>query len=419
MVDFENQINSLHNALVEQKMNSVSSEEKIAMFFAGNQYDSMPRALLEDNSITSLDKYAWQRLYIELQKYQRSNYFPTYDNLQKLWGNLGGTLSRKTVREILSRLVLSGWLSFRMVRSSNGQIMGNIYILHNTALPFEKIIDESVIHILTSMLNKSSITKSLAMLAYNLISTYINKSTQSEKDIFLHINDAKNETDINYNFNNIASSLLNHLQNLLSSQKKLSKKTPSFQKELTKKQLSSKSELSLNSLSSQKKLPKKSSYYDSSSSTSSLYSSTTASNILLEIPDNIKVCLGKGLNDVISAITKNSLDIQIANNVIKTISEKDITKIKNMTAYLVTNIQKAARGEYNLIPISDQKTSLITLNTTTDEVPKQKISSILHVEKKVISKEKIEELLNPLKNMLHEAANPKSAVTGSNSELSR
>ncbi len=146
--------------------------------------------------------------------------------------NLGGTLSRKTVREILSRLVLSGWLSFRMIRSSNGQIMGNIYILHNTALPLEKIIDDSVIHILTSLLNKSSITKSLAMLAYNLTKAYVNKSTQSDKNIFLHINDLKNESNINYKFNNIASSLLTHLQNLLSSQKKLSEKTPSFQNEL-------------------------------------------------------------------------------------------------------------------------------------------------------------------------------------------
>ena len=332
MVDFENQISVLRNALVEQKTNSISSDEKIAMFFAGHQYDSMPRALLEDDSITSLDKYAWQRLYIELQKYRHNNYFPTYDNLQKLWGNLGGTLSRKTVREILSRLVLSGWLSFRMIRSSNGQIMGNIYILHNTALPLEKIIDDSVIHILTSLLNKSSITKSLAMLTYNLTKAYVNKSTQSDKNIFLHINDLKNESNINYKFNNIASSLLTHLQNLLSSQKELSEKTPSFQ-----------NELNLNSLSSKRKLPKKSLCYDSSSSTSSsLYSSTTTnSNVLLDlnVPDNIKTNLGiQGLNDVISAITKNSLDIQIANNVLKTISMKDITKIKNMTAYLVTNI---------------------------------------------------------------------------------
>ncbi|MFQ0970646.1 hypothetical protein [Gilliamella sp. ESL0232] len=401
MVDFENQISVLRNTLVEQKTNSISSDEKIAMFFAGHQYDSMPRALLEDDSITSLDKYAWQRLYIELQKYRHNNYFPTYDNLQKLWGNLGGTLSRKTVREILSRLVLSGWLSFRMIRSSNGQIMGNIYILHNTALPLEKIIDDSVIHILTSLLNKSSITKSLAILAYNLINEYINKSTQSDKNIFLHINDSKNESNINYKFNNIASSLLTHLQNLLSSQKKLSEKTPSSQKELSEKQLSSKSELSLNSLSSKKKLPKKSLCYDSPSSTtsSSLYSSTTNSNVFLDlnVPGNIKANLGiQGLNDVISAINKNSLDIQIANNVLKTISMKDITKIKNMTAYLVTNIQKAARGEYNLISTRNQ-------GTTADEDPsKQEISRVLPVEKKMISKEEIEQLLNPLKNMLCE-----------------
>jgi hypothetical protein len=399
MVDFENQISVLRNALVEQKTNSISSDEKIAMFFAGHQYDSMPRALLEDDSITSLDKYAWQRLYIELQKYMHSNYFPTYDNLQKLWGNQGGTLSRKTVREILSRLVLSGWLSIRMIRSNNGQIMGNIYILHNTALPVERIIDDSVIHILTSLLNKSSITKSLAILAYNLINEY----TNSNKDIFLHINDAKNESNINYKFNNIASSLLTHLQNLLSSQKKLSEKTPSFQKELSEKQLSSKSELSKKQLSSKKKLPKKSLSYESCNSTtsSSIYSSTTTNNnsdVLLDlnVPDNIKGNIGvQGLNDVISAIYKNNLDIQVANKILKNISMKDMTKIKNMTAYLVTNIQKAARGEYN--HINHQETSKIMLNTAIDKVSETPVE-----QKKVISKARIDELFSPIKNILYD-----------------
>lgn len=376
MVDFENQINVLSNAL---KTSSVNDRDQIAMFFAGHQYDSMPRALLEDTSITSLDKYAWQRLYIELQKYTQNNYFPTYDNLQILWGNQGGTLSRKTVREILSRLVLSGWLSFRMIRNNSGQIMGNIYILHNTALPLEKIIDESVIHILTSMLDKNVITKSLAILAYNLVNSYINKNTQSE-NIFLHTNNLQDEIDTN--FNNIASSLLTHLQNVLSSKSKLSTK-------LGTKQLSSKSKLGT-------KLSEKSSgYYDGSSTTNSstVFNSTTNNNILLNVPDNIKVYLGQqGLNDVIKAINKNGLDMKTANNVLKAISMKDITKINNMTAYLVTNIQKAARGEYNNLPTTHQEQSKITVS---DPEPENLLNH-----KKVINREKIEELFSPLKNML-------------------
>lgn len=39
MVDFENQINVLSNAL---KTSSVNDRDQIAMFFAGHQYDSMP-----------------------------------------------------------------------------------------------------------------------------------------------------------------------------------------------------------------------------------------------------------------------------------------------------------------------------------------------------------------------------------------
>ena len=394
MVDFENQINVLSNAL---KTSSVNDRDQIAMFFAGHQYDSMPRALLEDTSITSLDKYAWQRLYIELQKYTQNNYFPTYDNLQILWGNQGGTLSRKTVREILSRLVLSGWLSFRMIRNNSGQIMGNIYILHNTALPLEKIIDESVIHILTSMLDKNVITKSLAILAYNLVNSYINKNTQSE-NIFLHTNNLQDEIDTN--FNNIASSLLTHLQNVLSSKSKLGTKLGTKQlnskSELSAKQLSSKNELSAKQLSSKSELSEKSSgYYDGSSTTisSTVFNSTTNNNILLNVPDNIKVYLGQqGLNDVIKAINKNGLDMKIANNVLKAISMKDITKIKNMTAYLVTNIQKAARGEYNNLPTTHQEQSKITVS---DPEPENLLNH-----KKVINREKIEELFSPLKNML-------------------
>ncbi|WP_392562223.1 STY4528 family pathogenicity island replication protein [Orbus sturtevantii] len=390
------QLDVLSQALIRQKQTSSSPDEPMAVLFMGQQYDSFPRDLLLDNTITSVDKYAWQRLYIELQ--QNRNYFPTYDNLQKLWGNLGGLLSRKTVREILSRLVLSGWLSFKVIRGDNGQVAGNVYMLHNTQLSLIEIItqnDESVNHILTSLMSKKDISQSLAILTYNQVKTYLSTREQSD-NLFLQMNEGKKEIVITHNIDEIAPSLLVHLENTLSSKNKLSKNRLSSKKELSKKTLSSNLELGENALSSKKELPIKSSVYEASSSTSSsIYSSTTtemtSKDTLLVIPTNLKARLSeKGLRDITNVICKTEINLALVNKILQSISKTDIAQIKNMTAYLVTNIQKAARGEYNLISND---------SPVNNSLPSSHYEQTITV-KQVVSKERLNELFNPLKSMI-------------------
>lgn len=394
------QLDALSQVLIKQRAQSSSTDEPMAVLFMGQQFDSFPRDLLLDNNITSVDKYAWQRLYIELQ--QNRNYFPTYDNLQVLWGNMGGLLSRKTVREILSRLVLSGWLSFKVIRGNNGRVAGNVYMLHNSQLSLVDIItqnDESVTHILSSLMSKKDISRSLAILTYNQVKTYLSTKAQSER-LFLQMKDGQKEMVITHNIDEIAPSLLAHLENTLSSKNKLSKKIPSSKKELSKKSLSSNLELSENGLSSKKELPIKSMGYDVSSSTSSsIYSSTTTGydskeNQLL-IPSNLQERItDKGLRDIMNAIDKTRLSLSLVNQILQSISNTDINQIKNMTAYLVRNIQKAAKGEYNLITPSTQPTTRAMLvdETATDTITVES--------KQGVSKERLTELFAPLKSIL-------------------
>lgn len=397
-----NQFDALSQALIRQQEKNLSAEESMAVLFMGQQFDSFPRDLLLDNSITSVDKYAWQRLYIELQ--QNRNYFPTYDNLQMLWGNMGGILSRKTVREILSRLVLSGWLSFKVIRGHNGQIAGNVYMLHNSQLPLVDIItqnDESVFHILSSLMSKKDISRSLAILTYNQIKNYLMTKKQINH-LFLKIKDDEKEMNITHNIDEIAPSLLTHLENILNSKNKLSKKTQNSKKELSKKTPSSNLELGKNELSSKNELSIKSNNYINPSNISSIYSSTsTNDDSHLVIPSNIKVRLTeKGLRDIVYAIKKTGITVVAVNQIFQSISVSDITKIKNMTAYLVRNIQKASNGEYNLAPYPHAGKQEQTLPYSSNISALEAGSNDFPIQKKVVSKARLAELFNPLKSLL-------------------
>ena len=395
----QNQLDILSKALIRQRGLDSSTEDPIAVLFMGQQFDSFPRDLLLDDSITAIDKYAWQRLYIELQK--NRNYFPTYNNLQKLWGNMGGELSRKTVRDILSRLVIAGWLSLKVIRGEYGQVVGNVYMIHNTKLEVIDIVTQND-EILTSLMSKKDISKSLAILTYRQVTAYLNSKKQSD-DIFLQIDHNQREMVITHNIDNIAPSLLIHLEHMLSSQKELSKNELSSKKELSKNELSSKKELSKNELSSKKEPPIKSMGYGNSSSTSSsIYSSTTSNNqgdsieSCLVIPSSLQERItDKGLRDIMSAITKTGISLSLVNQIFQSVSGGDISNIKNMTAYLVRNIQKAAKGEFNLVPSAEKvfkKNHIAEVNT----------SPVTLKAKSVMDKERLATLFAPLKSMLNE-----------------
>ncbi|MCT6866478.1 MAG: STY4528 family pathogenicity island replication protein [Gilliamella apicola] len=401
-----NQLDTLSKSLIEQREKSSSSDEAIAVLFVGKQFDSFPRELLTDDSITSTDKYAWQRLYIELQ--QNNHYFPTYDNLQKLWGNQGGLLSRKTVREILSRLVISGWISFKVIRGQNGQVIGNVYILHNTKLLFIDNLrqnDESLIHLLKSLEDKKNVSKSLAILTCNQINAYLESKDQTD-DIFMQVSPAEKEFIHSKNIDELLISLLSSLSKDQSSNNELSKDKQISKMEFCEKNLSSHFEMGKNKQSSNNKLPIKSiSYEDTSSSTSSSYinSTSTSSSYInststdysqLNIPSNLEQRLNeKGLKDIIKAFNRAKIDVNSANQVLNSISISigDGSQINNMTAYIVTNIQKAGRGEYKIWSSSSSSSN----QQNTDSVCSN------NVQKKLVDKTKISKIFTDIKEVIH------------------
>lgn len=393
-----NQLDTLSKSLIEQREKSSSSDEAIAVLFVGKQFDSFPRELLTDDSITSTDKYAWQRLYIELQ--QNNHYFPTYDNLQKLWGNQGGLLSRKTVREILSRLVISGWISFKVIRGQNGQVIGNVYILHNTKLLFIDNLrqnDESLIHLLKSLEDKKNVSKSLAILTCNQINAYLESKDQTD-DIFMQVSPAEKEFIHSKNIDELLISLLSSLSKDQSSNNELSKDKQISKMEFCEKNLSSHFEMGKNKQSSNNKLPIKSiSYEDTSSSTSSSYINSTSTSTdysQLNIPSNLEQRLNeKGLKDIIKAFNRAKIDVNSANQVLNSISISigDGSQINNMTAYIVTNIQKAGRGEYKIWSSSSSSSN----QQNTDSVCSN------NVQKKLVDKTKISKIFTDIKEVIH------------------
>lgn len=391
-----NQLDTLSKSLIEQREKSSSSDEAIAVLFVGKQFDSFPRELLTDDSITSTDKYAWQRLYIELQ--QNNHYFPTYDNLQKLWGNQGGLLSRKTVREILSRLVISGWISFKVIRGQNGQVIGNVYILHNTKLLFIDNLrqnDESLIHLLKSLEDKKNVSKSLAILTCNQINAYLESKDQID-DIFMQVSPAEKEFIHSKNIDELLISLLSSLSKDQGSNNELSKDKQISKMEFCEKNLSSHFEMGKNKQSSNNKLPIKSiSYEDTSSSTSSSYINSTSTDYSqLNIPSNLEQRLNeKGLKDIIKAFNRAKIDVNSANQVLNSISISigDGSQINNMTAYIVTNIQKAGRGEYKIWSSSSSSSN----QQNTDSVCSN------NVQKKLVDKTKISKIFTDIKEVIH------------------
>lgn len=394
-----NQLDTLSKSLIEQREKSSSSDEAIAVLFVGKQFDSFPRELLTDDSITSTDKYAWQRLYIELQ--QNNHYFPTYDNLQKLWGNQGGLLSRKTVREILSRLVISGWISFKVIRGQNGQVIGNVYILHNTKLLFIDNLrqnDESLIHLLKSLEDKKNVSKSLAILTCNQINAYLESKDQTD-DIFMQVSPAEKEFIHSKNIDELLISLLSSLSKDQSSNNELSKDKQISKMEFCEKNLSSHFEMGKNKQSSNNKLPIKSISYEdtSSSSTSSSYINSTSTSTdysQLNIPSNLEQRLNeKGLKDIIKAFNRAKIDVNSANQVLNSISISigDGSQINNMTAYIVTNIQKAGRGEYKIWSSSSSSSN----QQNTDSVCSN------NVQKKLVDKTKISKIFTDIKEVIH------------------
>ncbi|MEZ7174533.1 MAG: STY4528 family pathogenicity island replication protein [Pseudomonas helleri] len=116
------------------------------IIFSGNPHETVPRKLLLDNRLTPLERNCWQ-VFRLLVNEDGITAFPTYDQLRPYLGmNPGKHASRETVAKALTVLRLTRWLSLgRTVRNEiNGQVQGNVYLLHDEpvtpaeALEFDK-----------------------------------------------------------------------------------------------------------------------------------------------------------------------------------------------------------------------------------------------------------------------------------------
>ncbi|MCI1021406.1 hypothetical protein HWD96_04095 [Pseudomonas putida] len=116
------------------------------IIFSGNPHETVPRKLLLDNRLTPLERNCWQ-VFRLLVNEDGITAFPTYDQLRPYLGmSPGKHASRETVAKALTVLRLTRWLSLgRTVRNEiNGQVQGNVYLLHDEpvtpaeALEFDK-----------------------------------------------------------------------------------------------------------------------------------------------------------------------------------------------------------------------------------------------------------------------------------------
>lgn len=105
------------------------------LLFLGNVHDAVPRRLFLDSRLSPLDKMAWVMIRMYAQQNEGA-VFPTYDELQvQLALPHSDKASRETISRTLLMLRLTGWLSLcKRVRDKSGRVRGNIYAQHDEPL---------------------------------------------------------------------------------------------------------------------------------------------------------------------------------------------------------------------------------------------------------------------------------------------
>ncbi|WP_231462124.1 STY4528 family pathogenicity island replication protein [[Haemophilus] ducreyi] len=118
-------------------INPTQLKENGLLFF-GNQHETVPTRLLFDPYLTSRAKLAWQLIKYKAREF-KTGLFPSYDILGQLLSDktyAEGKLSRKLVSQTLLLLQLTRWLTLcETVRNEQGQVMGNVYLLHDEPMP--------------------------------------------------------------------------------------------------------------------------------------------------------------------------------------------------------------------------------------------------------------------------------------------
>ncbi|QEA38615.1 hypothetical protein FGL86_05665 [Pistricoccus aurantiacus] len=115
---------------------NVAEDALDGLLFMGNPHETVPRALLLDQRLGAVDVLGWQVIRL-LSNADRTTAFPTYDELEPLLrSGAGQKASRKTVARVIAILRLTRWMSLGMKarNTTNGRMIGNIYVLHDEPL---------------------------------------------------------------------------------------------------------------------------------------------------------------------------------------------------------------------------------------------------------------------------------------------
>lgn len=127
-----------------------ASDVQDGLLFLGNRQDAIPRLLIFDPILDAAAVRICMILRTLCQSGTVATAFPTYDQIAR-----HANLAKATVARVMIVLRATRWLTLlaRRIRSSKGQIKGNIYALHDDPLPLADTlaIDPDYIDFLQSL----------------------------------------------------------------------------------------------------------------------------------------------------------------------------------------------------------------------------------------------------------------------------
>lgn len=330
------------------------------LLFFGNQHETVPTRLLFDKYLTARAKLAWQLIKSKAKEFQ-AGLFPSYEALSELLSDksyAGEKLSRKLISQTLLLLRLTRWLTLcETARNEHGQVLGNIYLLHDEPMPVIDTIQLNDDYL--KLLEKSVKHKdpTVRLVATDIIENLMSDETQWH---YLSHIDWMRARYKEYQQTRLANNTVNYAYSQMNLAEKTQERLLSSHMELSKNQLSSQMELSQNSQSFHRELRGKnranSLILDSvpfGNSVSPQYSTST--NICIN-----KYCTGNVqelawpegvsfsvLEKQVIAQTMRGLDLGICKALFFELEQRVLKgEVKKTKGYLMGLIQRAQRGEF-------------------------------------------------------------------------
>lgn len=313
------------------------------LLFFGNQHETVPTRLLFDPYLTSRAKLAWQLIKYKAREFQ-SGMFPSYEVLAKLLSDKpydDAELSRKLVSQTLLLLRLTRWLTLcETVRNEQGQVLGNFYILHDEPMPIIDTIQLN--HDYIALLEKSIQHRDnfVRGVANHIVENLLSDNTQwhyiSHIDwMRARLQDYQKRPKMDISEQEESTFIQ---ENLLSSNKELSKNNLSSKRELST-QNDDKSLIS-------GLVPKGNSGFSQYSTSTSIYINTYCTGNADEIdwPTNIQF---SSLEKTAIMQAMRGLDLGICKAILFELEQRVAKgEVKKPQGYVVTLIQRAHRGEF-------------------------------------------------------------------------